>query len=113
MYGLGALSLLVGGDAGAQRPDAVHRKDFGDLHRDPVLLRPAGGVLGHVLELLRRRQLVAGGLAQTAERDRDQARPGAGALFDAGELGRGEVAVGAAEVEEEVEGRHARDVARV
>src|SRR5438128_2301737 len=109
VHGLGALAFEIGGDAGAQGPDGADGKGLGDLHLHPVLLRPARRVLAHVLELLRRRDVVPGRLAQPAERDRQQARLCPRALLDAGELRGGEIAVRRAQVVEEIEGlRHPR-----
>src|SRR5207248_6317413 len=100
---LGLLAGAVCGQQRAKRLDGGGGKNLRNLHRDAVLAGPAGGVLAHVLELDRRRELVTGRFAQAPEGDGQEARPGTSALLDAAELRGGEIAVGASEVVEEVE----------
>ena len=55
---------------------------------------------------------MSGRLAQAAQRDGEQAGAGPGAQLDAGELRRGQIAVGRAQVVEEIEVvRHGGDLA--
>ena len=112
MHRLGAAIPAIGRDAGAQRLDGADGERLRDLHPHAVMVRPARRILTHVLELLRWRNLAAGRLAQAPERDGQQPRFRAGPMLDAGELRRGEVAVGRPQVVEEIEDlRHAGDLA--